>query len=85
VYETSFSVAKDYGFATAVGAGIAWHVSPTISFRVVEFDWLRSHLSRDNIAFSPIQGQLPTVGGWQDNSRFSTGIVFRFGEKGEAK
>ena len=83
-YETSFSVAKDYGFATAVGAGIDWHVSPTISFRVVQFDWIRTHRSRDNAAFSPIQGQLPILGGWQDNYRFSTGIVFRFGEKGKA-
>ena len=84
-YETSFSVAKDVGFATAVGAGIDWHFSPMVSFRVVQFDWLRTHLSRDNAAFSPIQGQLPILGGWQDHYRFSTGIVFRFGENGRRK
>jgi hypothetical protein len=78
-HETSFSVAKDVGPATAVGAGVDW-LSPVISFRVVQFDWLHIHLRRDNSAFSPTQGQLPILGGWQDNYRFSTVIVFRFGE-----
>ena len=84
-HETSFSVAKDVGLATAVGAGVDWHFSPMISFRVVQFDWLRTHLSRDNVAFSPLQGQLPILGGWQDNYTFSTGIVFRFGENGRRR
>ena len=84
-YETSFSVARETGFATAVGAGIDWHFHPIMSFRVVQFDWLRTHLSRDNASFSPIQGQLPTLAGWQNNYRFSAGIIFRFGEKGRQK
>jgi len=84
-YETSFTVAKEYGFASAVGAGVDWHVHPMISFRVVQFDWLRTHLSRDNLAFSPIQSQLPTLNGGQNNYRFSTGLVMRFGEKGKTK
>jgi len=81
-YETSFSVARDTGLATAVGAGVDWHLTPMISFRVVQFDWLRTHLSRDSESFSPLQGQLPIVSGWQDNYRFSTGIILRFGQRG---
>jgi hypothetical protein len=54
-----------------------------IALRMVRFDWIRSHLSRDN--FSPQQGSLPVLSGWQDNYRFSPGITFCFGEKGMRK
>jgi hypothetical protein len=81
-YETSFSIARETGFASGVGGGIDWHFHPIMSFRVVQFDWVRTHLSSDNAAFSPIHGQLPTLSGWQDNYRFSCGLIFRFGEKG---
>lgn len=84
-YETSFSIARDTGFATGIGGGIDWQVHPAMSFRVIQFDWVRSHLTRDNVNFNPIQGQLPTLTGWQDNYRFSIGIVFRFGQKGSNK
>lgn len=84
-YEDTFSVAKEAGFATGVGGGIDWHLHPILSLRVVQFDWIRTHLSRDNANFSPVQGQLPTLNGWQDNYRFSCGITFRFGEKGAPK
>lgn len=81
-YETSFSVARDSGFAWSVGGGLDWQVRPWLSLRMVQFDWIRTHLSRDNRNFSPQQGSLPTLSGWQDNYRFSAGIVFRLGEKG---
>ncbi len=81
-YEDTFGVALESGFASAVGGGIDWHVHPIISVRFVQFDWIRTHLSRDNVNFSPIAGQLPTLSGWQDNYRFSCGVTFRFGAKG---
>jgi len=84
-YETSFTAARDTGFAWGVGGGLDWTKHPAISFRVFQFDWLHTSLSRDNLNFSPAQGQLPTLSGWQDNYRFSFGIVFRFGEKGIAQ
>jgi hypothetical protein len=84
-YETSFNIARDTGLATGIGGGIDWHFHSVMSFRVVQFDWVRSHLTRDNANFNPIQGQLPTLRGWQDNYRFSVGIVFRFGEKGGSR
>jgi hypothetical protein len=84
-YENSFSVAKDTGLATGVGGGIDWHLRPVLSLRLVQFDWIRTHLSRDNPRFSPAQGQLPILSGWQDNYRFSCGIILRFGAKGVSK
>lgn len=84
-YEDTFSIAKETGFASGIGGGIDWSFHRVLSFRVVQFDWIRTHLSRDNANFSPVQGQFPTLSGWQDNYRFSCGITFRFGEKGAPK
>ena len=84
-YQTSFSVARDSGFAWSVGGGLDWQLQPGISLRVVQFDWIRTNLSRDNKNFSPQLGSLPTLSGWQDNYRFSIGISFQFGERGLAR
>ncbi|MBZ5656532.1 MAG: hypothetical protein LAO56_14790 [Acidobacteriia bacterium] len=83
-YQDHFDIAKEAGFATGVGGGMDWHVHPQVSLRLVQFDWIRTNLSRDNADFSPVQG-LPTLSGWQDNYRFSCGITFRLGEKGSRK
>ncbi len=84
-YEDSLSVARETGFAWGVGGGLDWTNNPVISVRVFQFDWLHTKLSRDNLNFSPAQGQFPTLSGWQDNYRISFGITFRFGEKGDAR
>lgn len=81
-YQDHFDLAQETGFASGVGGGLDWHTHPTISVRLVQFDWIRSNLSRDNVDFSPAQGQLPILKGWQDNYRFSCGVTFRFGQKG---
>jgi opacity protein-like surface antigen len=81
-YQDRFDIARENGFASAVGGGVDWHVHPTISVRLVQFDWIRTKLSRDNVDFSPVQGELPILKGWQDNYRFSCGVTFRFGQKG---
>lgn len=81
-YQDSFSVARESGFAWALGGGLDWRMKNWMSLRIVQFDWIRTHLSRDNKNFSPQQGSLPTLSGWQDNYRFSAGIAFRFGERG---
>jgi hypothetical protein len=60
-------------------------VRPGISLRIAQFDWIRTHLSRDNKNFSPQQGSLPILSGWQNNYRFSIGISFQIGEKGTAR
>ena len=83
-YHETFSAARDVGFAWAAGGGLEWSVHPNVSIRIVQFDFVRTKLSRDNLNLSPAQGQFPTLNGWQDNYRVSFGITFRFGEKGEA-
>ena len=83
-YQQSFTVARESGFAYAVGGGLEWTNNPVISVRIFQFDWIRSKLSRDNANFSPAQGQFPTLSGWQDNYRVSVGISFRFGERGRS-
>jgi hypothetical protein len=84
-YHDTFTVAEESGFAWGVGGGLDWTNHPVISVRVFQFDWQHTKLSRDNVNFSPAQDQLPTLSGWQNNYRFSFGITFRFGEKGEAR
>jgi hypothetical protein len=84
-YETSFSVARDTGFESAVGGGVEWNFHQVLAFRIAQLDWIHTHLSRDNRNFSPMQAQLPTLQGWQSNYRFSCGITFRFGSKGAGR
>jgi Outer membrane protein beta-barrel domain len=84
-YQDTFTAASETGFAWAVGGGLEWSNHPAISVRVFQFDFVRTKLSRDNLDFSPAQGQFPTLTGRQDNYRFSFGITFRFGAKGEPR
>jgi hypothetical protein len=84
-YETSSSVARESGLAWSIGGGLDWQLRHGISVRIVQFDWVRSNLSRNNKNFSPQQGSLPILSGWQDNYRFSAGITFWFGERGVSK
>lgn len=81
-YKTSFSVARDTGFESAVGGGVEWNFHQVLAFRIAQLDWIHIHLSRDNRNFYPIQAQLPALQGRQSNYRFSCGITFRFGSKG---
>jgi hypothetical protein len=77
-----FSLASDLGFAASFGAGVDVDINPMLAFRVVQFDYLRTHLSRDKVNWEPVQGQLPVVTGWQNNYRFACGIVLKLGERG---
>jgi opacity protein-like surface antigen len=52
-------------FAMAVGGGVDVKLAEHIAFRVGQFEWLRTGFSSQT----------------QNNLRFSTGIVFRLGEK----
>jgi hypothetical protein len=81
-YQDHFDIARETGFATGVGGGLDWHLRPIVSLRPVQFDWIRTDLSRDNATFSSAQGQLPTLNRWQNNCRFSCGLTFRWGQKG---
>lgn len=78
----NFSLASDLGFAAAFGGGVDVDIHPNLAFRVVQFDYVRTHLSRNSLNWEPVQGQLPIVTGWQNNYRFSCGIVLKLGERG---
>jgi hypothetical protein len=55
--------ASDNGFAMATGAGFDWRFSRHFSWRVVQGDYLPTHLGSQ----------------WQNNFRLSSGIVYSFG------
>jgi hypothetical protein len=61
---SSFSrTATADGFATALGAGFDWRLTPHLSWRVVQADYLGTDLSSQ----------------WQTDFRASTSIVYSFG------
>ena len=51
------------GFAAAVGLGFDWKITPNISWRVIQADYVPTELDSD----------------WQHDVRLSTGLVFLFG------
>ena len=57
--------ATDTAFAMALGGGADWHFAEKWSVRVAQLDYLLTRFS----------------GNTQNNLRFSTGLVFRFGSK----
>jgi hypothetical protein len=70
LYRPSGSVMRN-GFTTAAGGGFDWVVSKHIALKPVQVEY--------------VTAQLPEVGSnsnsFQNNLRYSGGIVFRFGEK----
>ena len=55
------SLGSDTGVAAAAGGGIDWDYKPAIAFRLVQTDYLSTHL----------------FGTFQHQGRFSFGVVFR--------
>lgn len=55
--------ASEDGFAMALGGGFDWRLTNHLSWRVVQGDYLGTHLGSD----------------WQNSFRASTGIVYSFG------
>ena len=53
------------GFATVLGAGFDWRLTPHLSWRVVQVDYLGTDLSSQ----------------WQSNFRASTSIAYSFGQR----
>lgn len=65
-------IGSDTTFAAMAGVGFDINLSHRIALRLLEADFLLTHF----------QDPLSATGlsrGWQDNTRLSTGIVFRFG------
>jgi hypothetical protein len=72
-------VAVDFGFASAFGGGADIAISQRWAIRVVQLDYVWTHLSHDDPEVSPIKDQLPTLTTWQHNYRISCGIVVGLG------
>jgi hypothetical protein len=69
-------------FAMGVGGGLDIFLGKKVSVRAAQFDYVPIHTDinarlsgRDGVG--TVDGKR---GGWQNNSRFQTGIVFRFGK-----
>jgi outer membrane protein OmpA-like peptidoglycan-associated protein/opacity protein-like surface antigen len=65
-------IGSDATFVAMAGAGFDINISHRIALRLLEADFLLTHF-RDPISATGFSR------GWQDNTRLSTGIVFRFG------
>ena len=62
---------SDNAFATMLGAGLDIKISRHVALRLFQGDFLITHFR------SPLSSSGER--GWQNNGRFSTGVVFRFG------
>lgn len=64
-FSTRSASASADAFAMALGGGFDWRLTNHLSWRVVEADYLGTHLGSD----------------WQNNFRASTAIVYTFGKE----
>jgi len=64
--------------AMAVGGGVDIRLSHLIGFRPIQLDYLPTHFSPFNVGLVP-NGRIFNPTTWQQNLRYSTGILFRFG------
>jgi hypothetical protein len=69
-------------FAMGLGGGLDLFIGKKVALRLAQFDYVPIHTDinarlggRDGV------GTVNSSGSWQNNSRFQTGIVFRFGTK----
>jgi len=65
-------IGADTTFAAMAGLGFDINITHRIALRLLEADFLLTHFRDPNSATGRSRG-------WQDNTRLSTGIVFRFG------
>lgn len=68
------------GFAMAYGGGLDLRISSWFGLRLIEADYLPSHLSSPaSVGFFGPPG--PAVTAWYNNARLTFGIVFKVGKK----
>jgi len=70
-------------FAMLLGGGLDVFVGKKVALRLAQFDYLPIHTDA-KLRLSGRDGATTidgSTGSWQNNSRFQTGIVFRFGTK----
>jgi hypothetical protein len=74
-------VITDSGLALAPGAGLDIAVTPMVSIRAIQFDYIRTHMDRNQPDILIDPAVFPPLTSWQKNYRFATGVVLRFGER----
>jgi opacity protein-like surface antigen len=80
------TIISDSGLGLAAGGGLDIAVSQSFSVRAIQFDYIRSHMDRNQPNFAEIDPTVfPPLSSWQKNYRFAFGVVFRIGEKGGNK
>lgn len=79
------TVITDSGLGLALGGGLDVAMSPMLSIRPIQFDYIRSHMSRNTPNFDIDPSIFPPLTSWQKNYRFGFGVVLRLGEHGGQK
>jgi len=68
-----------------ISGDVPYAISPMFSIRPIQFDYIRSHMDRNEPNFLVDTSELPGLNSWQKNYRFSVGVVMRLGEKSSKK
>jgi hypothetical protein len=69
-------------FAMAAGGGLDIFLGKKVALRAAQFDYVPMHTDINaRLSGRNGVGTVDSTGGWLNNSRFQTGIVFRFGTK----
>ncbi len=74
-------LAVDFGFGSAFGGGLDVNLSRRWALRMPQVDYVLTHLKPNALQFSPVKDQLPAATNWQDNVRFTVGLVVRLGSR----
>ena len=67
-------LAYDWGFAIMVGTGFDIRINDYLAIRPIQAEYLLTHFTNPTLPSGSERG-------WQNNGRFSSGIVLRFGGK----
>jgi hypothetical protein len=77
-----FGTSRD-GFAMAYGGGVDLRVTSWFGIRLIDADYLPSHFSGAEYVslFGSPPAPAPQVTSWENNSRFTFGVIFNVGKK----
>ena len=69
------------GFAMAFGGGVDLRITSWFALRLIDADYLPSHLTGPAYFPLTLSSPAPQVTTWENNSRVTLGIVFKAGKK----
>ncbi len=74
-------LAVDYGFASGFGGGLDLNIHNRIAVRIIQADYVLTHLTPDLPQLSPVRTQLPPATDWQHHFRIGAGLVIKIGTR----